>query len=241
VTTFSTKAALADARLQAGARWIGMQRRYFDTREYIRAKRETLDMSENRARGALFVHVPKCAGTTIARQVPITHGHRSAEFFKWRDPALFDSCFTFGITRNPYDRLVSAFHYLRSDQTSKRDGEWGRRNLSQFPDFYAFMAALSHRGERNRLLGWLHFLPQTYYLCDAGNRVLVDYVGKTETFSDDIEQINARTGLGIENQRQRAVSRSPYKEFYSNETARLVDQIYADDFRVFGYDTEHDF
>lgn len=241
VTTFSTSLALADARVQAGFRWIGLQRQYFDSREFLRSKYETIDMSNNRAKRALFVHVPKCAGTSIFTQVPIAHGHRSAEFFRWRDPALFDTCFTFGICRNPYDRLVSAFQYLRSDKTSVRDAEWGRRNLSQFKDFAEFMQAMKSRATRNRLLGWLHFLPQCYYLCNPHNKVLVDYVGKTETLANDIDEINRRSGLELKNQQKRVVMRAPYKNFYTAESARLVEQIYADDFHVFGYPFETDF
>ena len=241
MTTFSTRAALADARLQGACRLVGLQRSYFDAREYVRARRETLDLEENRRHKALFVHVPKCAGTTIFQQVPIAHGHRSASFFYWRDRALFESCFTFGIVRNPYDRLVSAFHYLRSDQTSVRDGDWGRKHLSMFEGFEDFMEALKRPLERARLLGWLHFLPQTYYLCDRSNRVLVDYYGRTETFADDIVTINERAGLAIENRQSRAVPRATYRKFYTEETARLVERIYADDFRVFDYPFETGF
>ena len=241
MTTFSTQAALMDARLQGAARGLGLQRSYFDLREYLRAKRETLDMSVNVRTGVLFVHVPKCAGTTIIRQIPLAHGHRSAEFFLWRDPVLFERCFTFGFVRNPYDRLVSAFHYLRSDKTSVRDGEFGRRAVGQYADFREFVADLAHARARWRCLGWVHFLPQSYYLCDRHGKILVDYVGRTETFSEDLDRINEKTGLGLGNIRERAVERSSWRAFYSDATARLVEEIYAEDFEIFGFPTERGF
>lgn len=236
MTTFSTGAALMDARLQGQARALGLQRSYFDLREFARAKRETIDLSVNAETGVLFVHVPKCAGTTIIRQRPLAHGHRSAEFFKWRDPALFERCFTFGFTRNPYDRLVSAFHYLRSDKTSVRDGEFGRQTVGHYADFQAFAADLKNNATRRRALGWVHFLPQSYYLCDRRGNVLVDYVGRTETFADNLDHINEKTGLDLQNVRERSVPRDDWRNFYTKETLRYAEEIYAEDFDLFGYD-----
>lgn len=236
MTTFSTRAALLDARLQGQSRGLGLQRAYFDLREYARARREVIDLSVNAETGVLFVHVPKCAGTTIIRQKPVAHGHRSAEFFLWRDPDLFRRCFTFGFVRNPYDRLVSAFHYLRSDKTSLRDGEFGKYAVGRYRDFQEFAEDLKHGATRRRCLGWVHFLPQTYYLCDRKGQVLVDYVGRTETFADDLDTINARTGLGLENKRERYVPRDDWRNFYTPETLRLAEDIYASDFDTFGFD-----
>lgn len=236
MTTFSTRVALWDARLQGTARAAGLQRSYFDAREFLRAKRETLDLSGIERAGVLFVHVPKCAGTTVIRQRPeIAHGHRSAQFFAWRDPALFERAFVFGSVRNPYDRLVSAFHYLRSDKTSKRDGEFGDNAVGHYKDFQAFLADLKSLRARSRTLGWVHFLPQSYYLCDGRGNVLVDYVARTETFAADLDHVNAVTKLGLENIRERSVSRAAWKEFYDASSARQVEDIYAEDFEIFGY------
>ncbi len=236
MTTYSVRAALLDGRLQGAARGLGLQRAYFDLREYGRARSERLDLSETRAAGALFVHVPKCAGTSIIRQRPLAHGHRSAQFFAWHDPDLFARVFTFGFVRNPYDRLVSAFHYLRSSKTSARDGEFGRRAVGHYADFQDFAADLARGGARRRALGWVHFLPQSYYLCDRRGRVLVDHVGRTETFAEDLAAINARAGLGLANERHRAVARESWQSFYTPRTARLAQEIYAEDFEIFGYD-----
>ncbi len=240
MTTFSARASLMDARLQGMALRLGQQRRYFDSREYLRAKREKIDLKINDETGVLFVHVPKCAGTTIIRQKPIAHGHRSANFYVWRDPALFARCFTFGFVRNPYDRLVSAFHYLRSDKTSARDAEFNQAALARYPDFQAFAADLAHAGARARMLGWLHFLPQSYYLCDRKGQVLVDFVGHTETFADGLDKVNEISGLEFENIRERGVARASWRDFYDAQTARTVEEIYAEDFEIFGYERLRD-
>lgn len=238
MTTFSTGAALMDARLQGQARAIGLQRTYFDLREFARAKREMLDLTVNREEGALFIHVPKCAGTTIIRQKQLAHGHRSAEFFLWRDRAFFESVFKFSFVRNPYDRFVSAFHYLRSAKTSDRDGEFGRRNVGKYADFQDFAASMKSGFVQRRVLGWVHFIPQHYYICDSKDNILVNFIGRTENFSCDIQKINEKIGSCFENIRERAVPREDWRQLYTPETARYIREIYAKDFEIFGYERE---
>ena len=86
-------------------------------------------------------------------------------------------------------------------------------------------------------MAWLHFLPQTYYLCDRQDRVLVDFVGRTEQFATGLEQINARSGLGLENRHENRTERPAEQAFYTPQTARLVEDIFAADFATFGYPT----
>ena len=242
MTEFAKTLTTLDCRFQGVARRIGLQRTYFDVREFMRAKVvDRIDMSENRRLRAIFVHVPKCAGTAIKTQLPIAHGHRSAEFLRWKNRELFDDCFTFGFVRNPYDRFVSAYHYLRSDQTSRRDADWGRQFLGHYEGFHDFAEAMRRPSVRGPVLGWMHFLPQSYYLCDRKNRVLVDFVGRQERFADDIEEVNRRAGLGLVNKRARVVKRDGYRAYLTPQTARLVEEIYADDFELFGYPRETGF
>lgn len=226
-----------DSGLQALAGNLGAPRVYFDLRDYLRARFKTVDTALMREKRAIFVHVPKCAGTTIVRQAPIAAWHFSAGFMRRHSPELWGSAFTFGFARDPHDRLVSAFHYLRSDKAHPRDRRWGQANLREFADFAAFMAALDASHRRARLLAWLHFLPQTYYLCDRQDRVLVDFVGRTEQFATGLEQINARSGLRLENRHENRTERPAEQAFYTPQTARLVEDIFAADFATFGYPT----
>ena len=231
------KAAFLDARLQGMAGRLGLQRPYFMMRERARAHYDKIDLVPMRTHGAIFIHVPKCAGTTIISQIPLAAGHRSAEFFSRYAPDLWQSAFTFGFSRSPYERLVSAFHYLRSDKTSRRDKAWGDANLRQFADFQAFTEGLQSSRVRHQVMGWLHFLPQVYYICDASNKILVDFVGRTETFNQDIETINARANLSLEPLRKRHVPRPNRQAYYTAKSAKLVEEIYGADFETFGFKT----
>lgn len=65
---------------------------------------------------AIFVHVPKCAGTSIENalkesQDRVVGGHTTALGYLRAFPEKFRDYFKFAIVRHPADRLVSAFNY----------------------------------------------------------------------------------------------------------------------------------
>jgi hypothetical protein len=231
--------AKADAVLQRAARGIGLHREYYDARQTTRARLERRDLAPNRRLGLLFVHVPKCGGSSIEAQMGFDHAHRSAIYFRAADPDFFARAFKFSIVRNPYDRLVSAFHYLKGQTSTKRDRAWAATMLGSSPDFAAFARRLADPGFREQVLTWVHFQPQWYFLCDRSGRVLVDEVGRLEAFDDFIERFNAAGhGLTLDTAvRKRSSEHLGAPSYYDEETAATVAAMYARDFEVFGYPT----
>jgi hypothetical protein len=232
-------AAKADFLLQRAARRLGQHRRYFDAREVARARLERPDLAVNRRTGLLFVHVPKCAGSTVEAQLGVEHGHRSAVYFRAADPRLFAELWKFSIARNPFDRLVSAFHYLKGRTRSYRDRAWAEEVLGACPDFATFAVRLAEPAFRESVLAWLHFQPQWYYLCDRDGRLLVDEVARVEAIDEFAARFNAAghpVKLDMGQQRRRS-ARAPWAEYYDPSTAALVAEIYARDFAILGYPT----
>ncbi len=74
--------------------------------------------------GVIFIHVPKAAGSSIKTEIygKPQFGHRRiAEFYAY-DRARTAAFFKFAFVRNPWDRMLSAFTYLRQDKgNSGRD------------------------------------------------------------------------------------------------------------------------
>src|SRR5690242_8686296 len=66
---------------------------------------------------SIFVHVPKAAGVSIARALygDLGMGHMTlAEYRTVFRQRAFDKMFKFAFVRNPFDRLHSAYHFLRA-------------------------------------------------------------------------------------------------------------------------------
>ena len=65
-------------------------------------------------RELLFIHVPKNAGTSIARELyGITTGHKSAQFYQAANQDFFDRAHPFAVLRDPVERFVSAYWFIR--------------------------------------------------------------------------------------------------------------------------------
>lgn len=190
--------------------------------------------------GILFIHVPKAAGTSINLALYGRFiGHvRASDVARWGSARL-KSLPSFAVTRNPWDRLVSAYRFARRLRTKdwKSDARVPRAVRSQVPEFESFASFvtdwLAHRDVRS--LNQI-FQPQSLFVCDPGGKVLVDHVGRLDDLAPTVDFLH-RLGIApaIE---QTNLSGEPvdYRSYYTPELAALVGRIYAEDVGIFGYD-----
>ncbi|HEC1750218.1 TPA: sulfotransferase family 2 domain-containing protein [Campylobacter lari] len=190
----------------------------------------------------IFIHVPKVAGSSIERVIFQTDrwlvGHVKASDYIKFDKNKFESYFSFGFVRNPYDRVVSAYHYLRSGGGNLYDENWAKENIYKYNSFEEFVLNLQNNDERIKILNWQHFTPQYKYLCDDDKNILVNFVGKFEKLDKDFKKI-----LNILNRKDNLVHANKskhcnYRDYYNVKTYEIIREIYKDDFEIFDYDLE---
>jgi hypothetical protein len=188
---------------------------------------------------AIFVHIPKSAGTSIRESLFGGGGaHRTiAGFQAVLSPKLFAECFKFTFVRNPWDRLVSAFFYLKNQHMMSNQC-WAKENLSQFQDFNTFVTQWLNR---ENLWSFVFFRPQYHFICFEGKQPAVDFIGFYENLAPDFavirDRIKSSAQLGEKNrnsQRER-----DYREYYTDETRNLVADLYAEDIEMFGYNFDN--
>lgn len=219
---------------------VGLGPLYYNGWWVLRARRRNPWQPWNRANRAVFVHVPKNAGSSTYRTFGIpepAETHCTAIGYRSANPALWRDCFRFAITRNPWDRFVSAFHYLKRKPASADDAAWAACMLGEFDEFAAFEAAMVRsRDLQARVMMWRHFTPQWFFLCDLRGRLLVDHLARFENLEQDLRAIGETIGIDARPARVNVVERAAYQEYYSPAGRDLVGRLYARDAALFGYD-----
>jgi len=211
--------------------------------------------------GFIFIHVPKTAGTSIKKylagydlrkkwtpdpnEILYLYSHMTAcqlrSALKKHDSSIREGCFfQFAFVRNPWERALSAFRYLARGGSGT---QWDVKIASLLKIFnLSFMSfvkyGLLHLGEKIP-----HFYPQYYWTHkDLGNMPL-DYIGRYENLTNDLENI-----MAIIRPEQvmgttplpwlRKSDHDHYSCYYDDETKDLVARFYREDIRLLGYEFE---
>lgn len=192
---------------------------------------------------AVFVHIPKSAGTSLRKALYDTGSfHIPASRYLAADPERFRAYFTFCVVRNPWDRMNSAFHYLferRSAAPDFVDHRWAASELARFRDFRDFVHRLGDDTRlRARILSYVHFRNQLDWITlpAARDRPIVDHVGRFEDLAATCDLLRDRLGLEVHLPRERCrPDRRDYRRLYDSRMVDIVAGLYRTDIDVLGY------
>ena len=142
-------------------------------------------------------------------------------------PALYKDYYKFAFVRNPWDRLISCWQHrvVRSNIFGFTSTEHERmQTLENFVDYVAGLDI----ADCDR-----HLRSQSA-LIDLNN---VDYLGRMESFNEDLLQISQQIGLPHKEiiQKNKTPNRKTYHTYYNDTTAEKVADIYKKDLQILGY------
>lgn len=186
----------------------------------------------------VFVHIPKSAGIAVTTSLfgCVTGSHRPLlEYQTLLTPSEFASFFKFTFVRNPWDRAVSAFQFLKDGGLTQGDVDWANKHIRPQEDFDSFVRRWM---TRESVLTWRHFRPQYKYLClSRENKPAVDFVGRFETLEADYSIVRQKLGIGSSLSKRNVTKdrKQSYQDHYTNESRYIVSQVYAEDIEMFGY------
>jgi hypothetical protein len=147
------------------------------------------------------------------------------------------NCFAFAFTRNPYDRLVSAFHYLSKGGMNEADRYDSAMYLRAYEgDFRRFVLHALGGPEPPRIFQQIHLRPQLDWLCDEAGRIVIDYLGRFESMESAYGELGCRLGIALPPPSHENKSEHLHYENYYDESMRaLVARAYRADFERLGY------
>ena len=211
----------------------------------------------------IYVHIPKCGGNSVnsilkeyisnglgpgGKRKPggyIQHQH-ICDIIEREDTPV-DDYYKFTFVRNPWDRCVSRYHFIRGNQENNG-------NKFDQADFRGttFKEFIINKDGRFKLKPrWVNKSPriqkimkdrnpfddQLDWLTDDDGNIAVDRIGRFEDFQADFNVVCdmidvPRQTLPYLNSSQH----KHYTEYYDNETRALVAEKYALDIEYFGYE-----
>ena len=200
---------------------------------------------------AKFVEIPKTGTRTVTKALRAKlSGDSPNEFFGHmygrHFPAhLHKELKTF--VRNPYDRLVSSYFFMKRGGFGKNPKylELGKQ-YPKFEDFVLGFLDHSHTrfgsiseefASRWRAAPWREiFVAQKEWLVDDGGAMLVspENMARFENFQEDLAKVFGVTSSARLNT---SSERGPYQEYFArNDVREKVQELYGPDFEALGYD-----
>ncbi|MBM7333635.1 sulfotransferase family 2 domain-containing protein [Alloalcanivorax marinus] len=185
----------------------------------------------------IFIHIPKSAGSSIldrlGKKGKMNRDHLPWYIYQKANPIKFKRFFKFSFVRNPWDRAYSAFSYLRGGGNGASDLKL-QALLDRFDGYDDFLINGLNKGLlRNHIL----FIPQSFFVLDANQNPMVDFLGRYENLEEDYkkiaEKLSLQTDLPYFNR-----TREKKQKYQCSESINIIANIYAQDVDVFQYNYE---
>lgn len=176
------------------------------------------DLTVNRLLNRVGIHANLVLGPYTWRWFRL---HHSAQTIRRHLPVrVYNNLFKFAFVRNPWDAVVSFFHYCLENPTHHRHKVAVR--LGSFTEFIKWRANLKPHLQANMV-------------CDRQDRPLVDFLGRFESLEDDFNHVCRRIGIHGRLPRLNTSKHRDYRSYYNDTTAELVATHWRRDIDLFGY------
>jgi hypothetical protein len=187
----------------------------------------------------IFIHIPKTAGISISKTLFGNYtDHADIDWYlKHYDPSTVKQYFKFAFVRNPWDRLYSAYSFLRKGGMYKVDAEFYEKNLSHLNNFEEFVIDWL---DAKTVDSFPHFVPQYKFVTSRKerNKILMDFIGRFENLEEDFHRVCKTLKFKNVQLRKENMTDNGYKTYfhaYSKEMKDKVQELYERDIEFFKY------
>lgn len=187
--------------------------------------------------GSLFIHVPKVAGISICLSIYGQEvGHQMLRYYEACDREKTNKAFKFAFIRNPWDRLVSAYLFLKAGGMQKYKGDKYFSGLIS-RSFSSFEIFVRDWLTPTSVYTFNHFIPQLEFILNRAGTIGMDYIGRYEALDDDLAVVFERLGIQPHLEWKNKTDKSDYRQYYSHKwMIEKVGVIYEKDINAFGYE-----
>ncbi|NET09001.1 MAG: sulfotransferase family protein [Symploca sp. SIO2B6] len=176
----------------------------------------------------IFIHINKTGGSSITKALNLDLQHRTAlEKISELGEQKWQHSYTFAFVRNPWDKVVSHFHYRRrTNKTGLAERpiefqDWVQLTYGcQDPTYY----------DKPKM-----FMPQTHWISNQNEEIIVDFVGRFESLDQDFEHVCKTIKKHVDLPHINPSKRKDYREYYNQNTIEIIEKWFHKDIENFGY------
>jgi hypothetical protein len=180
----------------------------------------------------VFLHLPKNAGSSVTKALARYIGVQREELRYGQNKFIYarnlhnfisdpESYYIFSVIRNPWDRVVSYFHYLQQIRQPPH-------NLGKDIKFKDWVKGKGFKGLQTQMSQLSDQFP-----CNISTSI--NYVARLESLSEDWSSICQGMGIECELMHDKKSSHRDYTDYYDDETKDIVYRNYKDDVDCLSY------
>ena len=193
---------------------------------------------------SIFVHIPKTAGNSITSILtelsksdmgfsPKIAKHAKAfEVKALLGGKIWDQYFTFAMVRNPWDLMVSSYHWWQQKAKGIPYHSNHALKVGKMKDLNEFLNSRYGQEQINERRGNIFD-----WITDRNGNIIIDFIGKAESLDKDWLYICEQ--IGIEHHPIPHINKSQrrdYQEYYTDQTKDLVYRRFKKTIDRFGYE-----
>jgi hypothetical protein len=189
-------------------------------------------------RRAIFVHIPKTGGISVSTALfgNLAGGHtRITEYRNIFSEKEFSQYYKFTFVRNPWDRLYSAYCFLKAGGINEDDSAWAVSHLSGIDTFEDFVM---HFLNEEVIYTEVHLVPQYKFICYEDGQSPVDFIGRFENLESDFNVVAAKIAPGAKLAHMNSSAKNKTASadmLFTQAMQEKVAILYARDIELFGY------
>ncbi len=194
---------------------------------------------------AIFIHIPKTAGTSIytvlsipqnehhfysaAKRIPSYQHLTPTQLQRKLPPKIWNQYYKFTVVRNPFDRAVSDYRYLKKHLPAKY-------RITSFVAFLHLVERIVKGNKYTENVYFDHFRPQSHYF----QGITYDKICKFESLHTDLDEVKQKLQchakqLPWKYKTSTVHGPSNYLPYYTHETKSIIERLYAEDLKKFNY------
>lgn len=204
---------------------------------------ESIKMIINDNNKFIFVHIPKNSGTAmsdvICKEYPNSillkevdtktgldkmHLHQDV-ISQYINQDKLDTYFIFCIIRNPYEKMYSAWSFIKN--------RFPYKNVNDFIKFHITNEFIFGR-ELIKNDARVHYRPQHTFIFNEKSEKMVNFIIRYETLNNDIKIMNEFHNLNIKEYGKNHTRQKHIRKLNSESILKIND-LYDEDFRLLSY------